>query len=412
MGLAAELGCPQCGAAIGLDEADHLVTCPFCKVTSFLAAPTYHFILPPKERGDELLFAPYLRFKGVVYCVGETEILHRIADVTCRGLAMPALPLSLGVRPQALRLRFAEPGMGVFLKSRASQQEAIDTVTRVLTEEAGVVHHLCAIGETVSRIYLPISLRRGQAFDAVSGDLLGRLPADRDLFDPVRDPDYDWRPRALAALCPECGWDLEGDPASVVLLCRQCDTAWRAGREGYVRVEIESLALGGQGSGDGEEGLALPFWRIEAEGEAQGGQWRSRADFSRLTGQPYPPRPGWEERPYAFWSPAFKVRPKIYLQAGRQLTILQPELSGGKAIPRQSHPITLPLSEAVEALRLCLASIAYRKKEVMALLPGLDLRVMKATLVFIPFSVTFHDLLRTELGVSINRKALEFGGSL
>jgi len=410
MGLSAELGCPQCGAPVGLDEADHLVTCPFCKVTNFLTAPSYHFVLPPKERGDEILFAPYLRFKGVVYCVGETEVLHRIADVTFRSLAMPALPLSLGVRPQAMRLRFAEPGMGVFLKGRATLKEAIDSVTRVLTQEAGVVRHLCSIGETVSRIYLPIALRHGQAFDGVTGDLLGRLPPEQDLFAAVRDPDYAWQPRALAALCPECGWNLVGDPSSVVLLCRQCDTAWQAAREGYGRVEVSGVMVQGEGGGEGT--MALPFWRIEAVGEMEGAPLRSRADFARLTGQPYPRRPDWEEQPHAIWSPAFKVRPKSYLQAARQLTSLQPEIAGLPALPRKTHPITMPLSEAVEALRLCLASTAYRKRECMVQLPALNLRVTKATLVFIPFDLTVHDLVQPALGVSVNRKALEFGGSL
>ncbi|MDD5758670.1 MAG: hypothetical protein PHI06_06265 [Desulfobulbaceae bacterium] len=409
MGLTAELGCPQCGAPIGLDEADHLVSCPFCKVTSFLSATTYHFVLPHREVGEEMLFAPYLRFKGVIYCVNDSGIQHRIADVTSCGLPMKALPLSLGVRPQAMRLRFAVPKMGSFLKNSATVPKAIADVSRSLTSQAGNVRHLCLIGETVSRIYLPITVRNNQAYDAVSGDLLGRLPPDNDLFAPVREPDYNWYPRPLAALCPLCGWNLEGAPASVVLVCHQCDTVWQAGAQGFEPIEVKLLARAG---GEGEGIMALPFWRIEAEME--GAALRTRADFIRLTGQPISLRPEWEEQPFAFWSPAFKVRPKIYLQAARQMTVLQPDTSEASSftLPHAIHPITMPLSEAVEALRLILACTTYRKKDVMPLLAGLSLRVTSASLALIPFTLTCHDFVQEDLELSINRKSIEYGNRL
>jgi hypothetical protein len=409
MGLQAELGCPQCGAPVALDEADRLVTCPFCKVTTFLAAQSYHFVLPPKERGEELVFAPYLRCKGVVYCATATEIVHRIADVTSRGVPMAALPISLGVRPQAMRLCFAEPGMGSYLKNSATVEEAIAGVTRALTLGAGGVRHLCMIGESISRIYLPIAVRGDQAYDAVSGDLLGRLPTDRDLFAQVRDPGFNWQPQALAALCPQCGWNLEGDPASVVLICRQCDSAWQAAGTGYGRVEVSGVAV--KGVGAEADGMSLPFWRMEVEAGQEGACLRTRAAFARLGGHPSARTAGGDE-PYALWSPAFKVRPKIFLQAARQLTTSQPRPDEPHALPRTIQPVTLPLSEAAEAIPLILVSAASRQRELLALLPGLTFRVTRATLVFIPFQVTFHDYVQPELQMSINRKAMEFGSAL
>ena len=409
MGLQAELGCPQCGAPVALDEADRLVTCPFCKVTTFLAAKSYHFVLPPKERGEELVFAPYLRCKGVVYCATATEIVHRIADVTSRGVPMPALPISLGVRPQAMRLCFAEPGMGAFLKNSATVAEAIAGVSRALTLGAGEVRHLCLIGETISRIYLPLAIRRDQAYDAVTGDLLGRLPTDRDLFSQVRDPGFNWQPQPLAALCPQCGWNLDGDPASVVLLCRQCDSAWQAASTGYGQVEVGGVAV--KGGGAGEDGVSLPFWRMEVEAGQEGARFRTRADYARLCGHPLGRTAG-EDEPYACWSPAFKVRPKIFLQAGRQLTFSQPRPDEPQALSRSCQPVTLPLAEAAEAIPLILVSAASRQRELLALLPRLTFRVTRATLVFIPFQVTFHDYVQPELQVSINRKAMEFGSAL
>lgn len=409
MGLRAELGCPQCGAPVALDEADRLVTCPYCRVTSFLAAKSYHFVLPPKERGDELVFAPYLRCKGVVFCATDTEIIHRIADVTSRGVPMPALPISLGVRPQAMRLGFAEPGMGAFLKNSATVAEAIAGVSRALTLGKGAVRHLCLIGESLSRIYLPLVVRGEQAFDAVTGDLLGRLPTDRDLFARVRDPGFNWQPQALAALCPQCGWNLEGEPASVVLLCRQCDSAWQADGAGYARVEVGAVEE--TSGGAARDTLSLPFWRIEAEAVHGETRYRTRADFAGVCGQASVRLAGGGE-PYAFWSPAFKVRPKLFLQVARQLTTIQPRPDEPRALPRITHPVTLPVAEAAEAIPLILASAAYRKRDILALLPDLSFRATKATLVFIPFQVTFHDFVQPTLQVSINRKAMEFGSAL
>src|SRR3989339_2060059 len=39
-----------------------------------------------------------------------------------------------------------------------------------------------------------------------------RAPADRFRFVPT--------------LCPHCGWDMEGQKDSLVLICRNCDSAW------------------------------------------------------------------------------------------------------------------------------------------------------------------------------------------
>lgn len=118
MGFTVEQDCPQCGAPIELDETDHLVSCPYCNIKNFLFAPNYpRFVLPHKAKNKEILYAPYLRFKGnVYYCMG-TTIGHRIVDITHVGLSFDGIPVSLGLRPQAMKMRFVTPDtQGSFLR--------------------------------------------------------------------------------------------------------------------------------------------------------------------------------------------------------------------------------------------------------------------------------------------------------
>jgi DNA-directed RNA polymerase subunit RPC12/RpoP len=68
MGFTVEQDCPQCGAPIELDETDHLMRCPYCQVKNFLFTPKYfRYLLPHKVNQKEIIYAPYLRFKGNVY---------------------------------------------------------------------------------------------------------------------------------------------------------------------------------------------------------------------------------------------------------------------------------------------------------------------------------------------------------
>ena len=112
MSFTVEQECPQCGGAVELSETQHLVLCPWCDVKNFLSASIFHFILPYKEMFDDMVFVPYLRFRGAVYCCGAEGINYRVADLTRIGVPLKALPGSLGVRPQAMKLKFAGSGLG------------------------------------------------------------------------------------------------------------------------------------------------------------------------------------------------------------------------------------------------------------------------------------------------------------
>ena len=130
MGYTVEHTCPQCGAPVELDEADRLLKCPYCDVTSYLCARDYvHLVLPPRAGTEDILYVPYLRFKGSVFQCKDTAVNHRIVDITRLGIVYPELPASLGVRPQAVKMKFAGPTTtGDFLRCDLHVKDVLDTV--------------------------------------------------------------------------------------------------------------------------------------------------------------------------------------------------------------------------------------------------------------------------------------------
>jgi DNA-directed RNA polymerase subunit RPC12/RpoP len=163
MAFKAEQECPQCGALLELDEADHLLDCPFCNTKSFLSVTDYYrFVLPHQHDEAELVYVPYLRFRGSVFSCQETTIKHRIVDITHRGTPFSALAPSLGLRPQTLKLRFASPNLpGIFLKNSLDTEKVLRTVGNYsgITEK---IYHHAHIGEALSVIYLPLVIRNSK----------------------------------------------------------------------------------------------------------------------------------------------------------------------------------------------------------------------------------------------------------
>ena len=101
-----------------MDEVQRLLHCRFCNVHSFLSnTGPLHFILPRRQPDPYTIYAPYLRFKGAIYSCLNDRIEHRLADISSKGVKLPFLPISLGLRPQAMNMRFASPEFpGSFLE--------------------------------------------------------------------------------------------------------------------------------------------------------------------------------------------------------------------------------------------------------------------------------------------------------
>ena len=407
MGFIVEQECPQCGATIELDETDHLLLCPYCNVKNFLFAPDYfRFVLPHKASDKEMIYAPYLRFRGnVFYCQGRT-VGHRVVDITHVGLPFKGIPSSLGLRPQAMKMKFLEPGIGgSFLKFSLKAADILAKAGRIPSSSSGEVFHRAYIGETLSIIYLPLFVEGNRIFDAVLNRPIAKIPEGEDILTPATMKNPRWKLHFIATLCPQCGWNLEGERDSVVLTCSNCQTAWAASKGRFIQVNFRVVP------GQEKDAVYLPFWKTSAV--ADGIEINSFADFIRITNQPRVVGKEWESEPMSFWSPAFKIRPKVFLHLSRQFTITQKLFQGEKEIQNKKlYPVTLPHTEATQAMKMILASSTFNKKDVLPLLPRVSFKILDSTLVYLPFTDTGHEMVQQQMRISINKNTLEFGRRL
>jgi DNA-directed RNA polymerase subunit RPC12/RpoP len=401
MAFTVEQACPQCGAPNELEETDRLIHCPYCRVKSFLFASDYfRYVLPNKAPEKEIVYAPYLRFKGAVYTCQGLGISHDFLDITRLAAAVPRLPVSLGFRSQVLKLGFLKSDMaGSFLPSSLQAEEILSTAGRRVSRP-GKLFHQAYVGEVVSVIYQPLFVDRGTVFDGITKSPI--LSQGEEWLSSAEAYQSRWKLFFMGTLCPQCGWNLDGERESVVLTCPNCNSAWEAHRGRFTRTKLAMV----QGGGINE--VHLPFWKFRVR--LTGVSIDSYADFIRVTNQPKVVKKEWEDLDMSFWSPAFKIRPQIYLRVASQLTIAQRDFEMKEGLPdNHLHPVTMPQSEAVLSMKLTLASAAYTKKKIYPLLPQVRFTVEDASLVFVPFSDMGHDLVHQGMRLSINKNALHFG---
>jgi hypothetical protein len=405
MALTVEQECPQCGAPASLEETDHLLRCLYCNVKSFLFAPDYfRFVLPHKAPDKEIIYAPYLRFRGNVYLCQDQTISHRIVDITHVGAPVRGLPVSLGLRPQAMKMKFVTPEMaGLFLRCSLRLADMLIRVGKHTSSSgSGQLFHRAYIGDAVSLIYLPLFVQERTIIDAITRKPIVNLSQGQDIFGSAIENNPMWRLTFMATLCPQCGWNLDGERDSVILTCSNCSSAWEASERGFERVSLAVVPA------RSESAVYLPFWKITAGARGMG--INSYADFIRATNQPRVVQRDWEDQDMSFWSPAFKIRPKIFLHLSSKLTISQKDFETKEAIPKQGlYPVTMPQSEATQSMKLTLATSAMTKGKTFPLLPQVSFTVRDSTLVYLPFTDTGHDMVQQHVDISINKKALEFG---
>ncbi len=399
MQIRVEQGCPQCGAPVELYNTQLLFGCNYCGVRSYITgrAP-FRYTLPEHESDvKDLVYAPFLHFKGTIYLVSEKGITHKVVDTSQAGCSMPGLPPSLGVRPQAMGLnRLTAQTSGRFLKWKYNPGEILSKAVHVsgLTARGHTLYHRAYLGEAVSLIYLPLRLDEAEILDGVTGhpllnrEDLGDFSLQGIPFQPS------WQVKFHAALCPHCGWNLDGEATCRVVVCKNCLSAWEIANEGLKKVP-----------------LYLGFWKIATQVPEL--QIRSYADFIRQTNQPVLQRQQWHDQGMQFIIPAFKIRPKIFLQAGKQATICQWRMQLREPMPlERMGAVTLPSAEARQAIKLLLAAAATSPRRIYPFLPRIRLEEVSVSLLFLPFEDRGHDWVQPETGVVIGKNILRFGKSL
>ena len=408
MSLRIEHECPQCAAPLEMDETERLLHCRFCNVQSFLSnTGPLHFILPRRHPDPYTIYAPYLRFKGAIYSCLTDRIEHRLADISIKGVRVPFLPASLGLRPQAMKMRFASPEFpGSFLKKSIHADQILNRAAKKFNTRDETIMHQAFVGDALNIIYMPLSIRNEEIFDGVVESSLAKIS---DSIPPFAETEINgnvWKPIFLSALCPQCGWNLDGEPDSVVLLCSNCNSGWQAAGNHLSEVEVKAAPT------TDKDALYIPFWKLEVA--VQGLKLHSFADFIRATNQPLVVRPAWEDTALHFIIPAFKLRPKEFLRLGTQVTLSQRHiLPATDVIPSKNlYPVTLLQTDISKSLKVVLANSAVSSSNVFPYLPAITFQVKEFFLHYLPFTKTSHEMEQKDLGITINQRVLNYGRSL
>ena len=74
--------------------------------------------------------------------------------------------------------------------------------------------------------------------------------------------------------------------------------------------------------------------------------------------------------------------------------------------------VTLPLSEALQSLKVVLAACAASGRAIFSQLSGAASETLAVSLVFLPFDDRLHDWTQAQTGAVINKSVLHFGRSL
>lgn len=425
-----EQQCPQCGAPVCLEETDRLLVCDYCRVRLILALPGHARVhLPPHSASVEgLLFVPYWRLKGQAWSFGADGMRSSIIDMTRLAGSCPGLPPSLGVRPQAMRLRFVTPETpGRFVRTDLALADALALRWKSLDElEDNPPLHRILIGETASLIYQPVRVN-GRIEDAV----LDRPLAQARSYEPALEegssaaaqvPSSEVPASAAASaaasgaapagvrflptLCPNCGGDLEGERDSLVQICGGCRTAWGVGRGALESCPCEVL------SSSFQPDIHLPFWRSTARVEGV-----ALSTYDELLQHAHLPARG---RPasrrdsrIAFWTPAFKIHPEHWARIARTVTLRQPATHAESAPPAgEVVPVTLSHANAGEAIRVLIAALAGVKERTLRRIDEIHVWDARSSLVYLPFRADVHEVSNPEMLVSMNRNLLGFGRNL
>lgn len=401
-----ELQCSQCGAPISLEETDRLLTCSYCHVRLYLWTPNqFCYCLPAlKASSENLIFIPYWRFKGVAYSIIPYEVRQRVLDATLLATAQRMFPATLGIKPQALKLRFASGEIqGTFVKPQMSLQEAVILIQRQFQVLEGSLlnqppFHREFIGELGSLIFFPVFIRNGEIVDGILGKVIGPQ-IDLTLDEASSGIPEHWQIKPISTLCPNCGIALRGGRESILLFCTSCHVAWNPSSGRLVASPFEVVPEKRDSS------VYLPFWRMRVA--VRGITLKSYADLARVANLPKMIRSEWEGQEVYFWIPAFKVYSSLFLRLSKQMTLFQPAEKTEALLPNAPiHPVTFPEESAAATLKIHLAYLLSKKKDVFPKLHEITIGPVESTLVFIPFNSVGCELVHPQLQIGLQRQIL------
>ncbi|OPX97515.1 MAG: hypothetical protein A4E58_01354 [Syntrophorhabdus sp. PtaB.Bin006] len=404
--------CTQCGAPINLEETDRFFTCPFCRVKMCLTTTDCfrYYLSAPDMAMPGIFYVPYWRIKGMTFsCDGDYEVRQSLLDATHRASEDSLFPESLGLRPQALKLRFVTPETGAnFVKPSMAFDAAFSEIQAALplyarADQSTGSFYSTFVGEKVSLVYAPFYVRERVVFDGILGEPLHSIPPVKDFVPPRETADGDIK--VLPALCPDCGADLDGGRESIGFFCTNCNSCWYLTGNNLEKVPFSVMP------GVDSDPVHLPFWRIKVR--FQGIALESFADLVRMANLPRVVKKEWETQALFFYVPAFKVNAGLLLRIARMFTINQPQDKTETDVPPAlPYPITFPVHEAAESIKVITATLMAMKKKLWPTLKDVSIFPTESCLVYMPFRRQRQDLIHSSMQFSISVNSLKYGERL
>jgi len=332
-------------------------------------------------------------------------IRNRYIDMSHQAVDSRFFPTSIGLRSQALKLKFVTlETKGHFLKPDFPIKQVMKIFeSRFNTELPDPIFHQDYIGETLSIIYSPFYVDK-KIYDAILNHPINEdLPEDFDVSH-FAGGVPDWKIDFLSTLCPDCGWNLEGERNSLVLVCKNCESLWRPDKKGLNKLNFAQIPM------KGDDIVYFPFWRIKADISCI--QLDTYADLIKVANLPKVVQEGWDQIDFHFWIMAFKVRPQKFLRIATNMNLSQPREELVPELPKKDLPVTLSLTEAVNSLKLILANFVMPKKAVFPLLKDIAITPKSCLLVYVPFKEKHHEFVHPSYPISISKNHLALAGNL
>ncbi|WP_207688930.1 hypothetical protein [Desulfonema limicola] len=387
-----------------LTETDHVVNCAYCRVKSYLVQKDYFRYMLPHDQDHEkdLVYFPYWRFKGTMfsYVIPDT-INKRFMDISHQALPLDIFPASLGLRPQALKLKFITPETaGRFIEPKLDMKQIMDFIkirfncslkTKPLYQEF--------IGENLSMLYAPFYEKQGKLMDAVLDEpVFKHIPQDINVYE-INGGKPGWQIKFISTLCPECGWDLDGESDALVMVCRNCHTLWQPYEKRTIKLPFKKLPS------DKKPAIWLPFWRIKAE--MSDIKLENFEDLIKIANLPRVAQKGDDKAGFYFWTPAFKLLPRYFLIFSHRVTLSQPRETLVDEMPEEAlGTVTFPVTEAVKSLKINLAGFMKPARVLESIIQDIYIRPRKYLLVYLPFEDQGHELVNLEYKLAINKNMM------
>jgi hypothetical protein len=214
-----------------------------------------------------------------------------------------------------------------------------------------------------------------------------------------------WKIQFISTLCPQCGWNLEGEKDALIMICKNCNTAWSCQGNSFKKVNFVVLKSIDKIS------QYLPFWKMKAR--IEGLKLDSYADLIRAGNLPKAVTSAFEGKPLFFWSPAFKVNPALLLRWARQMTIYQPEGKSDSELSKVPlYTANLAIEEAEEFIKITIADIVSDKRKIFPTFSHIRITLDDFQLVYHPFVESHSELIHESMRLSFDKKSLAFGVNL